>query len=127
MDTLITKFRRGGPFLDFTRDDESIIIKVGIEPNNAEFKVSKLRLDYYSPYFRGYLASKMKEDLSRVVELQEVCPKIFGHIVQYMNTESILIPGPPQTPELQALALQDPPTLKTILETPERRRSSVKS
>lgn len=60
----------------------------------------------------------MREGLSRVVELQDVCPKIFRHIVQYMNAQSILIPGPPQPSDLQAPDKQDNPGFNTILDLP---------
>ncbi|KAI9644612.1 hypothetical protein NHQ30_006634 [Ciborinia camelliae] len=106
------------PFLDFTQDNESITVKVGTKPN-AEFKISKLRLEYYSPHFRISFASKMKGDLYGFVYLPDVCPKIFLHIIQYMNTESILIPGPPKPSDLGASVLQGPPALKTILKIPE--------
>ncbi|QSZ29037.1 hypothetical protein DSL72_003547 [Monilinia vaccinii-corymbosi] len=114
------------PLLDFTyQEDESIIIKVGTQQNHAEFKISKLRLDYYSPYFRVCLASELKEGLSKVVELEDVSPEIFRHIIQYMNTETILIPGPPDSSYLQALATQDIPGFDVILDMPDWRGTTT--
>ncbi|TEY61061.1 hypothetical protein BOTCAL_0175g00120 [Botryotinia calthae] len=77
------------PILDYS-EDEFIRIKVGTEPNLKHFNVSKIRLAYHSPYFRTSL-NFPRED-SQVIELPDACPKIFRHIVQYMNTGSIVIP-----------------------------------
>ncbi|TGO36202.1 hypothetical protein BHYA_0132g00110 [Botrytis hyacinthi] len=77
------------PLLDYS-EDEFIRIKVGIEPQLKDFNVSKIRLAYYSPYFRTSL-NFPRED-SQVIELPDICPKIFRHIVQYMNTGTIIIP-----------------------------------
>ncbi|KAF7951207.1 uncharacterized protein EAE97_002758 [Botrytis byssoidea] len=77
------------PLLDYS-EDEFIRIKVGTEPNHKNFNVSKIRLAYYSPYFRTSL-NFPRED-SQVIELPDICPKIFRHIVQYMNTGTIIIP-----------------------------------
>ncbi|TGO57631.1 hypothetical protein BOTNAR_0197g00110 [Botryotinia narcissicola] len=77
------------PLLDYS-EDEFIRIKVGTEPNHKNFNVSTIRLAYYSPYFRTSL-NFPRED-SQVIELPDICPKIFRHIVQYMNTGTIIIP-----------------------------------
>ncbi|KAF7918047.1 hypothetical protein BELL_0077g00140 [Botrytis elliptica] len=69
--------------------DEFIRINVGTPPNIDTFYVSKIRLAYYSPYFRTSL-NFLRED-SQVIELPDTCPKIFRHIVQYMNTGTIII------------------------------------
>ncbi|KAI9644622.1 hypothetical protein NHQ30_006644 [Ciborinia camelliae] len=77
------------PTLDYTKD-EFIRIVVGTAPNVETFNVSKIRLAYYSPYFRTSLNFPRND--SQVIELPEICPQIFRHIVQYMNTESIILP-----------------------------------
>ncbi|CCD50356.1 hypothetical protein BofuT4_P090430.1 [Botrytis cinerea T4] len=77
------------PILDYS-EDEFVRIKVGTEPNLQHFNVSKIRLAYHSPYFRTSLEFP-RED-SQVIELPNICPKIFRHIVQYMNTGSIFVP-----------------------------------
>ncbi|TGO58054.1 hypothetical protein BCON_0059g00330 [Botryotinia convoluta] len=106
------------PILEYS-EDEFIRIKVGTEPNLKNFNVSKIRLAYYSPYFRTSL-NFPRED-SQVIELPDVCPKIFRHIVQYMNTGTIIIPEsdeiivdhnyPKNTPKEQHMDL---PTLARI-------------
>ncbi|KAF7884219.1 uncharacterized protein EAF02_004555 [Botrytis sinoallii] len=82
----------GRSFLTTARysKDEFIRINVGTPPNIDTFYVSKIRLAYYSPYFRTSL-NFPRED-SQVIELPDTCPKIFRHIVQYMNTGTIIIP-----------------------------------
>lgn len=89
------------------RKDEFIHITAGTAPNIETFNVSKVRLAYYSPYciilpllqehhlkltnlVRASLNFLMND--SKTIELPEICPKIFRHIVQYMNTETIIIP-----------------------------------
>ncbi|KAF5869917.1 uncharacterized protein Bfra_010062 [Botrytis fragariae] len=89
MTTPLKKHWPKRPVLDYSKD-EFIRINVGTAPNIDTFYVSKIRLAYYSPYFRTSL-NFPRED-SQVIELPDMCPKIFRHIVQYMNTGTIIIP-----------------------------------
>ncbi|KAJ8058247.1 hypothetical protein OCU04_012441 [Sclerotinia nivalis] len=105
------------PVLDYSRD-EFVRITVGTAPNIDTFNVSKIRLAYYSPYFRTSL-NFPRED-SQVIALPDICPKIFRHIVQYMNTGTIIISASDQAitrhtyPDKRPKEHMDLPTLARI-------------
>ncbi|KAJ8058226.1 hypothetical protein OCU04_012422 [Sclerotinia nivalis] len=63
----------------------------------------------------------MKECITRVVILQDTCPKIFRYIVQYMNTQCILVPGSPRPVDSGASDLEDAAAFRrAVYETEQR-------
>ncbi|KAF7868699.1 hypothetical protein EAF04_005229 [Stromatinia cepivora] len=73
------------PILEYL-EDEFVCIIVRTAPNIVTCNVSKiLRTSLNFP-----------RENSQVIALLDICPKIFRHIVQYMNTETIIIPASDQ-------------------------------
>ncbi|KAF7935839.1 uncharacterized protein EAE98_002059 [Botrytis deweyae] len=87
------------PILDYTKDDDRVSICLGNgppeAPNNIVYHVSRLRLAYHSPRFRKLSDEDVSSRGFGFCEISKFWrdkPDIFGHIVQYVNTGSIIIP-----------------------------------
>ncbi|KAJ8058246.1 hypothetical protein OCU04_012440 [Sclerotinia nivalis] len=87
------------PILDYTKDNDGAFICLGTGPPDAPdtkvYHISKLRLAYHSPRLRKLFDQELKShDFSfhRLMEPSKANLKVFCHIVQYVNTGSIIIP-----------------------------------
>ncbi|KAF7895383.1 hypothetical protein EAF00_007197 [Botryotinia globosa] len=87
------------PILDYTNDDDRVSICFGSgppeAPNNKVYHVSWLRLAYHSPRFRKLFDEDVSSRGFGFCEISEFWrdkPDIFGHILQYVNTGSIINP-----------------------------------
>ncbi|KAF7951209.1 uncharacterized protein EAE97_002760 [Botrytis byssoidea] len=86
------------PILDYTKDDDrvSICFENGPSeaPNSKIYHVPRLRLAYHFPRFRKLFDEDVSSRGFGFCEISNFWrnkPDIFGHIVQYVNTGSIII------------------------------------
>ncbi|CAB4405355.1 unnamed protein product [Rhizophagus irregularis] len=90
-ESLLTKLSKDiGKLVDFN-DEHDVIIKVGVTPNNHEFKAHSLILRARSQYFYTALSSDWARNQENIIKFEKpnISPDIFDAILRYIYNGTI--------------------------------------